>query len=75
MNESAECAFCRHPMSAHNTMQWDGPVCMWCGCGDEYVVEERPPPIKVWREMLIVFAIAGAILLVIQWMERMTLPW
>lgn len=62
-------------MTAHNTKQWDGPVCMWCGCGDQFVIQPEAQHINLWREVGVVAVIAAVImagiLLTIQWMQRM----
>lgn len=66
-------------MTDHNTRRWDGPVCVLCNCGDEFVIQPEVQHVNVWREVGIVTAIAAVImagvLLAIQLMERMVLPW
>jgi hypothetical protein len=56
------CGFCGHPMTSHNRTQYDGPVCMWCACGDEFVVDHLVPEVGVVRELVTVVAIAVVIM-------------
>ena len=59
-----QCYFCEHSLRSHNVHQFDGPVCMLCGCGDQYVVEERPR--SVWRrDGVFVVLLLGAMAVII----------
>lgn len=69
-------------MTAHNTASFDGPVCMLCGCGDEYVIDTNPivvHHINVWREVGVVALIAAVVmagvLLTIWALQGMVVPW